>query len=260
MADLIDTTAVVSPQAELGQNVKVGPYAVVEEDTVIGDETFIEAHATIKAQTTIGRRCRIYPYASIGTDPQDINYAGQETHLIIGDDNTIREFTTINRGTPGGGGVTRIGDHNMLMAYTHVAHDCQIGSDVVMVNLATLGGHVVIEDWAVLGGVSAVHQFCRIGAHAFIGGMTGVERDVPPFCMASGQRARLYGLNAVGLRRRGMPAETIRLLKEAYKSLFRNHGAVLAQSLDQVEAEMGDVPEVRQMIDFIRASTRGVCR
>jgi UDP-N-acetylglucosamine acyltransferase len=260
VATEIHSTAVVSAKADIGQNAIIGPYAIIGDNVVIGDETLVDSHAMIKENTTIGRSCRIYPFASLGTDPQDLRYDGQETHLIIGHNNIIREFATLNRGTPQGGGVTRIGDNNMLMAYIHVAHDCQIGHHVTMANLATLAGHVTVEDWTYMSGLIGVHQFCRIGAHAFIAGMTAVERDVPPFCMVAGQRARLHGLNSVGLKRRGFPAETIRLLKEAYRSLFRNHGSVLANVIDQVEAELGDVSEVKQMVDFIRSSKRGICR
>jgi len=256
----IHPTAVVSERAELGEGVSVGPYSIIEEDVTIGPGTVIDAHVMVKAHTSIGRDCRLYPYASLGTDPQDLLYQGEETRLVIGDNNIIREFATLNRGTPRGGVVTRLGSHNMLMAYTHVGHDCQLGDHVVMVNLATLAGHCHVEDWAVLSGLVAVQQFTRIGTHAFIGGMTGVDKDVPPYCVASDYRARLYGLNTVGLKRRGFPAETVAQLKEAYRLLFRNKDSVLSVNLDRVEESLGHVPEVKRVVDFIRASKRGICR
>ncbi len=250
----------VSPKAELDRGVVVGPYSIVEEKTFIGAGTEIDAHVMIKSCTTIGPECRIYPYVSLGTDPQDVSYQGEETHLVIGQKNVIREFTTLNRGTPHGGGVTRLGDENMIMSYAHVAHDCQIGSHVVLVNLVTLAGHVVVEDWAVISGLAAIQQFCRVGTHAFIGARAGLDRDVPPFCLATGYRARLIGLNTVGLTRRGFGEEKLNHLKEAYRILFRKKDGVMATRLKKVEAELGHVPEVGRLVEFIRASERGICQ
>lgn len=260
MAAKVHPTALVSPQAELGQGVEIGPFAVIEDQVVVGDETRIDSHVVVNSNVTIGRGNHIYPFAAIGTDPQDLTYQGQETSLVVGDENIIREYVTFHRGSPKGGGVTKVGSQGMFMAYTHVAHDCQVGDHVVMANVATLAGHVQVEDWAAISAMSAVHQFGRVGAHSFVGAVCGVPQDVPPFCMVAGNRAQLYGLNTVGLKRRGFSEETLSDLKQAYRILFRNKGSLMATNLSQVEEELGHVPEVKHLVEFVRASERGVCR
>lgn len=256
---LIHPTAVIDPLAELHATVTVGPYTVIEGDVVIGADTEIGAHVYIGRHTRIGRNCRIFPFASLGTDPQDKKFKGEKTELVIGDENVIREYATINRGTPDGGGVTRIGHQNLLLAYIHIAHDCQLGNGITMVNVATLGGHVTLEDHSVIGGLSAVHQFVRIGAYAYVGGKTGVSQDIPPFVLASGERARLFGLNIVGLKRHNFSNEVIEALKKAYQTVIRSH-LTIQDAMVKVEKEIPPLPEVNQFLDFIRRSQRGIPR
>ncbi len=260
MAVKIHPTALVNPGAELGDGVEVGPYSIIEDKVVFGEGSWIDSHVTIHSHTGIGRENRIYSYASIGADPQDLTYANEPTKLIIGDKNLIREFVTFHRGSEKGGGVTRIGNEGMFMAYVHIAHDCQVGDHVVMANTATLSGHVIVEDWASMSGFAAVHQFARLGAHSFVGAICGVGKDVPPYCMVAGNRASLKGLNTVGLRRRGFSAETISGIKQAYRILFRNSGSTLQENTKIVEEELGHLEEVRHLLSFIRSSERGICR
>jgi UDP-N-acetylglucosamine acyltransferase len=252
-------TGIIHPTAELSDGVEVGPYAIIGEEVKIGSDCRVHAHAHIAPYTTIGPRCEIYPFASIGTLPQDLKFDGRRTETIIGTDNIIREFVTINRASVGGDGTTRVGDHNFLMAYTHVAHDCIVGSNVVMANGATLGGHVTVDDYAVLGGLCAVHQFARIGTHAHIGGGSMVANDIPPYVLAVGDRARLFGLNVIGLRRRRFPNEVLKALKECYRIVFRS-GMLLGLALEEAERRFGQVAEVRIFVDFIRSSRRGITR
>ncbi|HWP35406.1 MAG TPA: acyl-ACP--UDP-N-acetylglucosamine O-acyltransferase [Thermodesulfobacteriota bacterium] len=256
---MIHPSAIVDPKAELGRDVEIGPYAIVGPGVVVGDGTVLMAHAVVERFTRIGRGCRIHPFAVLGGAPQDLKYKGEETWLEVGDETVVREAATLNRGTAGGRGRTVVGRRCLLMAYSHVAHDCVVGDQVVLANAATLAGHVTVEEHAILGGLAAVQQFVRIGAHAFVGGTSGVNQDVPPYCLVSGSPAALHGLNLVGLKRRGFPEETIRALKRAYQTIFRN-GLTLARALEQVRAELGAVPEVRRLADFIEASTIGVCR
>ena len=209
----IHPTAIIHPTAELHETVSVGPYSIIEESVAIDSGTRIGSHVFIDQYTRIGIDCQIFPFTSIGTAPQDKKFKGEKTELVIGDDNVIREYATINRGTPDGGGVTRIGNQNLLLAYIHIAHDCHLGNGITMVNVATLGGHVTLEDYSVIGGLAAVHQFVRIGAHAYVGGKTGVSQDIPPFVLASGERAKLFGLNIVGLKRHNFSNEVILALK-----------------------------------------------
>ncbi len=255
----IHSTAIVDPDALLGAGVEIGPYAVVGSGVAVGDETTIGTHAVLEGPTRIGRNNRIFPFASVGSAPQDLKYSNEATVLEIGDGNTIREFATLNRGTAGGGGVTRVGDANLVMAYAHVAHDCVIGNSVVMANSATLAGHVTVEDHAIVGGLVAIHQHVRIGESAILGGGAMVTLDVAPFCMAVGDRAQLHGLNLVGLRRQGYGAEVIRRIRGAYRVLFQS-GLSLADALDRLKDEASASPEVGRMVAFIRASKRGVCR
>ncbi|MBN2232135.1 MAG: acyl-ACP--UDP-N-acetylglucosamine O-acyltransferase [Deltaproteobacteria bacterium] len=260
----IHPTAIVSVAARLAEDVRVGPYSVIEGDVEVGAATVIDHHATISGRTVIGPGCRIYPYALVGTDPQDMKYAGEETDLEIGAGTVIREYVTISRGTAHGGGITRVGRDNMLMAYCHVAHDCSLGDGVIMANGATLGGHIVIEECAIIGGLAAIHQFCHVGGYTMIAGTAGVSQDVPPYCMASGNHCRLYGLNSVGLRRHGFSRETLAALKRTYRLIYRTPGLPMAAALERVAVEVPDLPEVRRFTEFVQAAQRpgrrGVCR
>ena len=256
----IHPTAVISPQASLADDVAVGSYAVIEGNVVLGEGVKIDHHATVTGDTTLHAGCHVYPYALVGTDPQDLKFKGGRSELVVGRNTVIREYVTISRGTPTGGFVTRVGDHCFLMAYCHVAHDCQLGNQIIMANAATLAGHIVIEDQAIIGGLAAIHQFCRIGAFAMIAGMAGVSQDVPPYCLASGNHSRLHGLNLIGLRRQGFSRETIKVLKEVYRILFRTPGLGLAPAMEEVERQYARFPEVVHMLEFIRGSERGICR
>lgn len=255
---MIHPTAIVHKDAEIGQDVEIGPYCVVEKGVRIGNRTRLLAHVVVQECTEIGEDCVIGPFSSLGGPPQDVTYKGEKTRLIIGDRNIVKEFVTMNRGTVGGGGITRVGNDNFFMAYVHIAHDCKVGSHVIMANCATLAGHVQVEDYAVFSGLCAVHQFCRVGRYAFVSGMTGVPKDVPPFVIAAGVRAKLYGLNIVGLERHGFKKEEISLLKKAYRLIFRST-LPLSTSLKIVEDEIKS-PYVEEMIEFIRTSKRGICR
>jgi UDP-N-acetylglucosamine acyltransferase len=257
---MIHPTAIVDSKAEMGEGVEIGAYSVVEQDVSIGEGTRIGPHVVIREGTHIGKRCQIFQFASIGEAPQAFFYRGEKTSLFIGDQNVIREFVTLHRGTIKGGGKTVIGNDNFIMAYSHVAHDCQIGNQVVMSNGATLAGHIVIEDYAIIGGLSAIHQFCRVGTHALISGLTGVPLDIPPYMMAAGSRAKLYGLNAVGLKRHRFSEETMKALKIAYRIIFRS-GLTLEKAMKKVgEDEISQAREVQHLLQFIQRSKRGISR
>ncbi len=257
---MIHPAALVDPKAQIEEGVEIGPYSIVEGEAFIGEGTWIGPHVVIREGTTIGKRCRIFQFSSIGEAPQAVAYRGEKTSLILGDDNIIRESVTLHRGTVKGGGKTVIGNRNFFMAYAHVAHDCQIGNQVVLANGATLAGHILIEDYAVIGGLAAVHQFCRIGAHAFVSGVTGVVLDIPPYMLAAGARAKLFGLNSVGLRRQNFREETIRALKTAYRIIFRS-GLTLEKAIRKLEeSEISQVPEVGHLLTFIQRTKRGICR
>lgn len=256
MAD-IHPTAIVDPAAELAPGVKVGPYSIIAGQVVIGADTEVGPHVIIREYTTIGARCRIFQFASVGEIPQDLKFQGERTELVIGDDNTIREYATLHRGTATGGGITRVGNGNLLMAYTHVAHDCLIGDGVIMSNAATLAGHIVVEERAIIGGLSAIHQFSRIGRHAFVGGASAVARDVPPFTMAYGNRAKLVGLNLVGLKRAGFSDNVIQALRQAFDLLFLAPGT-LKDGVARVREELGHIPEIRDLLSFVESSERGL--
>ncbi len=254
---VIHPTAVVEPGAKIHQGVTIGPYAVIGSEVELGPGTEVGAHAVIEGRTTIASGVKILQFAAVGGPPQDLKYKGEPTELIIGERTVIREFVTVHRGTVGGGGVTRIGSDCLIMAYCHVAHDCQVGNNVIMANGATLGGHVIVEDNVIMGGLSAIHQFCRVGTLAFLGGMSGANKDIPPYVRFWGQRGKIYGLNLVGLRRHGFSRETIAALKNAYHLLFAG-ARTISQGLDLVEAELGNVPEVAHLVQFIRSSKRGI--
>jgi UDP-N-acetylglucosamine acyltransferase len=257
MSTDIHATAVVHPGASLGEDVSIGPYAVIEDQVALGDRCRIEAFAQVKSGTTLGRDNHVHPYACIGGPPQDLKYAGEPTTLEIGDRNCIREYVTVNRGTPLGGWVTRVGSDCLLMAYSHVAHDCRLEDGVILANAATLAGHVLIGNHAVIGGLCAVHQFVRIGKHAYVGGMTGVSKDVPPYMLIAGERGWLRGINLVGLKRQGFSDSQLANLKRAYRRIWRS-GQRFQDAVEEVGREFGEHPEVMRLVDFIRSSQRGV--
>ena len=256
----IHSTACIDPRAELGNEVEVGPFSVIGAGVVLHDRVKIGPHVTVDGPTTIGSETRIYPGAAVGCDPQDLKYRGEQTQLVIGERNIIREHVTISRGTVGGGGMTRVGNDNLFMAGSHVAHDCVVGNYCVFANCAALAGHVVVQDRAILSGFAGVHQFTRIGRCAMISGGAMVVQDVPPFCIAQGDRARLFGLNIVGLRRAGFKLEVMQSLKQAYRDIYNHQGLPMRVALEQVRDAYAKVPEVVELVEFIESSVRGVCR
>jgi UDP-N-acetylglucosamine acyltransferase len=253
----VDPTARIAPGAALGPGVEVGPYSVIGPLVKIGPRTVIGSHVVIEGDTSIGADNHVFPFASVGQVPQDLKYRGEASRLVIGDRNKIHEFVTIHLGTELGGGVTQIGSDNLLMAYVHVAHDCRVGNHAVLANAATLGGHVTVEDWASVGAFSGVHQFCRVGTHAFVGGYSVVTKDVLPYSRTVGNRARIYGVNGVGLQRRGFTPETVAAIRQAYRLLLQSR-LNTSQALARLEADLPATPEVRTIVDFIRSSARGV--
>jgi UDP-N-acetylglucosamine acyltransferase len=253
----IHPTAVVDPAADLAAGVEIGPYCVVGPDVRLGEGCRLMSHVVMAGPTTIGPRCRFFPFATIGECPQDLKFRGEMTRLEIGADNTFRESITVHRGTAGGGGVTRIGSGNFFMAGVHVAHDCRIGDGVIMANAAALAGHVTVMDGSTVGAFSGVHQFCRIGRQAFIGGYSVVTQDALPYVLTVGNRAESHGINVIGLKRRGLPAERIQALRRAYRTIFRSKLPREA-GLEKAEEEWGAFPEVEEMIRFIRETERGV--
>jgi UDP-N-acetylglucosamine acyltransferase len=259
----VHATALVDAAAELADDVEVGPYAVVGPQVRIGAGSSIGAHAVLAGRTTIGRDNRIFPHAVIGGAPQDKKYAGEDTELVIGDGNTIREFCTFNIGTGQGGGVTRIGSDNWIMAYAHVAHDCRVGDHCILANAVTLGGHVELGDWVILGGLTAVHQFVRVGSHAMAGGGSILVQDLPPFVICNGNPAAAHGLNSEGLKRRGFSAEAIATLRRAYKTVYKEGltaAAACEQLLQIAEQTPASAADLRALADFVRSSTRGIVR
>lgn len=256
----IHPTAIVAPGASLARDVVIGPFCVVGEDVALGRGVVLGAHVVVGGHTTIGAGTRIFPFASIGLEPQDLKYRGEESSLIIGCGNTIREYVTMNPGTTGGGMVSRIGDGCLFMVGAHIAHDCQIADHVIMANNATLAGHVVVGEHAFLGGLCAVHQFVRIGKHAMIGGMSGVERDVIPYGQVIGNRARLTGLNIIGMQRRGFSRDDVQCLRTAYQLLFHAPGT-LSDRVGETAERFAGVKPVEDIIEFIRAdSSRAICQ
>lgn len=253
-------TAIVDPAAKIHPSCKIGPYCTVGLNVEIGEDCELISHVVLEGPSKIGARNKFFPFSSIGLGPQDLSYKGEPTHLEIGDDNVVREFVTINRGTVKGGGITRVGSHCLVMAYTHIAHDCVIGDHVIMANAATLGGHVIVEDWATVGALCPVHHFVRIGAHAFIGGGTTVTRDVLPFSKTAAERGtHAYGLNAVGLERRGFSKERIRKIHHAYKVLLASK-LNTSQALEKLKAEPERGEDIDMLIRFVEASERGVIK
>ncbi|WP_414630427.1 acyl-ACP--UDP-N-acetylglucosamine O-acyltransferase [Candidatus Thiodiazotropha endoloripes] len=256
---LIDSRAVIDPQAELDEGVTVGPFSIIGADVSIGAGTVIGPHVVVNGPARIGRDNRIYQFASVGEDPQDKKYAGEPTSLEIGDRNVIREFATLHRGTVQDQGVTRIGNDNLMMAYIHVAHDCVLGDHVIMANAASLGGHVIIDDHAILGGFTKVHQFCRIGAHSFSGMGSAINMDLPPYMMAAGQPTKPHGINREGLSRRGFSKDAIQQIKRAYKIIYHS-GQRLDAAREEIESLATETPELKILVDFLSHSGRGILR
>ena len=254
---LIHPSAFVSETAQLGEGVSVGPCAVIEDDVIIGDGSQVHAFASVKRYTSMGKNNVVHSYALVGGIPQDLKFAGEVSRLEIGDNNTIREFATLHRGTEGGGALTRVGNKNLIMAYCHVAHDCVLHDNIVMSNGATLAGHVEVFDYAIIGGLSAVHQFARIGRNAFVGGMTGISQDLPPYMMAIGSRAGIHGPNVVGLRRLRLPSASVTAVRTAFRTIWHSD-LPRQEALDKAAADHPDVPEVQEIVEFVRNSPRGV--
>jgi UDP-N-acetylglucosamine acyltransferase len=254
----IHPTAVIDPGAQIGAGCEIGPYCVIGTDVVLGDECWLQQHVSLNGASRVGRGNRFYAFTSIGQRTQDLKYAGEPTYLEVGDDNTFREFVTVNRGTSPGA-KTIIGNRNNFLAYCHIAHDCVVGNDVIFSNNGTLAGHVVVEDYVVLGGFTAVHQFCRIGRLGMTGGCSKIVQDVPPFMIADGNPARVRGINKVGLERHGHGTESLRVLKEAYRLLYRGNLNV-AQAIEQMREQLPDSSEIEHVIRFVSESARGIIK
>lgn len=255
----IHPTAIVHPRATIAPGVKIGAYSLIGENVRIGKNTLVDSHVVVEGWTDVGERCHLFPFVSIGTAPQHMRYRGEPTRVIIGDENVIREFVTIHRATAEGGGITSLGHGNFIMAYSHIAHDCKVGNQVIMANASTLAGHIAVEDFAIVGGLVAIHQFVRVGCYAIIGGASGVPKDIPPYMCAAGNRAKLFGLNTVGLKRHRFSEATLFALKQAYRILFRSH-LILNKAIEKVETDVPRLPEITHLLDFLKSSKRGVCR
>lgn len=255
----VHSTAVVDPHAEIDSDVEIGPYCVVGEHVKIGKGCRIHSHVVLSGRTTLGAGNVVFPFASIGTTPQDLKYKGEPSQLVIGERNTIREYVSLNPGTTGGGMVTRVGSQNLLMMQCHIAHDCILGDRNVIANGATLGGHVVIEDFVIVGGLVGIHQFVRIGTGAILGAGSMVSKDVPPYCNATGDRAKLHGLNLEGLKRRGFDKSVVGLIRRAYRIVFQS-ALRTEDALNKIRAELPAIPEIEKFVSFIAQSQRGVCR
>jgi len=252
----VHPTAIVDPESDIPESASVGPYSIIGPGVVIGERVAIDSHVLIERDTVVGDDCRICKGAVLGTDPQDLKYAGEKTTLVVGCRTTIREYATLNRGTIDAG-TTVVGDDCLIMAYAHVSHDSRVGNQVILANSVNMGGHVTIEDWAIVGGVTAIHQFVRIGCHSFVGGGSRLPQDVAPYVMVAGSPCSAYGLNLVGLRRRGFKRDTMRQIKEAYRLIFQSDLNV-SQALDRLTERDDLTPEVEHMIAFIRSSERGI--
>jgi UDP-N-acetylglucosamine acyltransferase len=254
----IDSRAIISPSARVGRGVRAGAFAVVGEEVELGDECVLESHAVVRGPARIGRKNVFDSFSSVGGDPQDLKFSGERTELVVGDGNHFREFSTVSRGTSQGGGVTRIGDENLFMAYSHVAHDCVVGSHTVFANGATLAGHVTVEDWANVGAFSPVHQFCRIGRYAYVGACTVITQDVPPFSRVVTEReTHCFGVNTVGLERRGFDRERLDTIESAFRLLLRSK-LNTSQALEQIRAQLNGSPDVRELVEFIESAQRGL--
>jgi len=256
----IDPRAIISPHARLGRDVHIGAYAVVGDEVELGDACVLHPHAVVMGPARLGRASVFHAFCAVGGDPQDVKYGGEPTELVAGDGNVFREFATVNRGTKQGGGVTRLGSHNLFMSYSHVAHDCQVGSYTVFANGATLAGHVTVEDYATVGAFSPVHQYCRIGRHSYVGAATVITQDVPPFSRVVTRReTRCYGVNAIGLERRGFDAERIRAIEQAYRLLLRSK-LNTTQAIEQMRSALNGSADVEELIRFIETAERGLIK
>ncbi|MEK6749988.1 MAG: acyl-ACP--UDP-N-acetylglucosamine O-acyltransferase [Pseudomonadota bacterium] len=256
---MIDARAIIDPKARIGNNVSVGPYAVIGADVEIGDDTVVGPHTVIRGPTRIGKQNKIFQFTSLGDAPQDKKYHGEPTVLEIGDRNSIREFCTINRGTTQDVGVTRIGNDNWIMAYVHIAHDCQVGNHCTFANASSLAGHVSVGDYAILGGFTLVHQFCTLGAHSFTAMGSVIAKDVPTYVMVSGNPAHAHGLNSEGLKRRGFSAQVLQHLRRAYKVIYRA-GNTIDQAQEQLKTMLDECPEIAPILNFLQQSIRGIVR
>lgn len=256
---MIHETAIISADVKLGSNVSIGPYCFIDGDVTIGDNCTLHSHVVIKGKTVIGKDNVFFQFTSIGEDCQDKKYAGEETQLIIGDNNVFRESVTAHRGTVQDGGITRIGSNNLFMINAHIAHDCNVGSDVIIANNGTLAGHVSVGDYAILGGGVAVHQFCNIGAHSFLGGGGIILRDVPPYVMVSGTKHIPQGINSEGLKRRGFSLDAVKTIKRAYKVLYRE-GNTLDSAMNVIDSSAGEMPEIKTLLTFLQNTQRGIIR
>jgi UDP-N-acetylglucosamine acyltransferase len=259
MKTKIHSTAIVESKAELDPNVEIGPFCIIRKGVKIKKGSKLNSHVVVEGITEIGENCTIYPFSSIGFPPQDMKYKGEKTRLFIGNNNIIREYATIHRASVGGDGITSIADNNFLMAYVHIAHDCKIGSNIIMANAATLAGHVTVEDFAIVGGLVAIHQFTRIGRYAMVGGFSGIGQDIPPYMIAAGVRAKLFGPNTIGLKRHGFSDAAINTIKKAYKILFREK-RTLKEALKKISADLPATDEIRHLVEFIEKNSRGICR
>ena len=253
----IHPTSIVSPKAKLGTNVKVGPFCIIEDNVEIGDNTEILSNVSIKQFTTIGSNCKIFEGSVIGGIPQHLGFKDEETYVQIGDNVVIREYVTIHRGTSFDDGITRVENNSYLMAYVHIAHDCKVGHDTILANAVTLAGHVRVGNYVFIGGLTPIHQFCRIGDYAMVGGASAVDKDIPPYTRAAKNHALLYGLNIVGLRRRGFKPEQIKIIKEAYRILFRK-SATLQEGIKEVEEKLPKTPEIENLLEFVKTTKRGI--
>lgn len=258
----IHSTAVIDPKAELDSSVEIGPYAVIEAGVKIGAGTKVDAHAVVAGPTTIGERNYIGSFATVGGAPQDLSYKGEPTELIIGNDNQIREYASIHRGTPSGPGKTIIGNSNLLMAYIHIAHDCKLGNNIILANVATLAGHVEVGDHASIGGLVAVHQFCRIGSYSYVGGLSGLSLDVPPYVILVGtrNRTRISGVNKIGLKRNGFSRDTINEIDAAFRIIFRSPNLLMKDAIEVAMQQFPNSPEVQMLVQFFKDSKRGVVK
>lgn len=256
----IDARAVVAPSARLGRDVHIGPFAVVGEEVELGEACVLHAHAAVRGPARLGKGNVVHPFCSVGGDPQDLTYAGERTELAVGDENVFHEFVTVNRGTAKGGGVTRIGSHNLFMAYAHVAHDCAVGDHTVFTNGATLAGHVTVEDWAVIGAFSAVHQFCRVGKYSYVAGYTVITQDVAPFSkVAAPRETKCYGVNSIGLERHGFSKERVKAIEQAYRFLLRSK-LNTSQAIEKMKETMNGSLDVEELIRFIESVERGLTK
>ncbi|MDA3972104.1 MAG: acyl-ACP--UDP-N-acetylglucosamine O-acyltransferase [Desulfobulbaceae bacterium] len=258
----IHPSAIIDPRAEIDSTAEIGPFVVIDGPVQIGAETKVESHAYLCGCTTIGKNNQVGAFTCLGSPPQDLKYHGEDTRLVIGDNNAIREYSSIHRGTPGGHGVTTVGNDNLVMAYCHIAHDCTLGNNVIMVNNATLGGHVEVGDRATIGGMTGVHQFVRVGEYAYIGGMSGVSLDIPPYVIIAGIRndLQIRSINKIGLKRAGFSSSDIRILNKAFMAIFKTEGVLLKDALAQVTKDYGDCALVARLVNFFKVSNRNVAR